>query len=397
MQTQDPIFDLNQISRDEEELENDTQFLGIEDVKKGPVILSPDADPPVVKIMDYKFSSHPQLTRLAHSIATNSHLTHFQLRQARPRFTSANSMALSSYPALNWSVGSNQYHWRFIASPQVAVKAPHPLTATAFPTYSNFNTSSSRAHSLNNSKRLNGAVKADPSFFRKGCWEYNISSDDELIDGHSYVSCQEYCDNYNTNTYDDILNPAAATYFTHVAETPMIGSCYEISDHQLQQQLSFEPEFLSLQDNYGMNLDQLHHCQAPSQSPKRHKPCYIDLPDSLFPPNNPHPTVQLPPMQKNGISSKVGNNLEDMEQTRPTRRVSAQSQAARERRKKIADKTHELGKLIPGGSKMNTAEMLQSAFKYVKFLQSQIHVLQLISSLNPSQVPNTANNIIKLA
>ncbi|KAK8562726.1 hypothetical protein V6N12_010796 [Hibiscus sabdariffa] len=60
--------------------------------------------------------------------------------------------------------------------------------------------------------------------------------------------------------------------------------------------------------------------------------------------------------------------------------VSAQSIAARERRRKITKKTQELGKLVPGGTKMNTAEMLQSAFKYVKFLQAQLGVLQLMNS-----------------
>ncbi|XP_050223570.1 transcription factor bHLH52-like [Mercurialis annua] len=58
--------------------------------------------------------------------------------------------------------------------------------------------------------------------------------------------------------------------------------------------------------------------------------------------------------------------------------LSAQSIAARERRRKITDKTQELGKLIPGGNKMNTAEMLQSASNYVKFLQAQTRLLQLV-------------------
>ncbi|CAN1328103.1 Transcription factor bHLH52 [Linum perenne] len=52
-----------------------------------------------------------------------------------------------------------------------------------------------------------------------------------------------------------------------------------------------------------------------------------------------------------------------------------QSNAARQRRRRIADKTQELGKLIPGGSKMNTAEMFQAAADYVKFLQCQISVV----------------------
>ncbi|XP_019196373.1 PREDICTED: transcription factor bHLH52-like [Ipomoea nil] len=56
--------------------------------------------------------------------------------------------------------------------------------------------------------------------------------------------------------------------------------------------------------------------------------------------------------------------------------LSAQSIAARERRRRIADKTQELGKLIPGGQKMNTAEMFQAGYKYIKYMQTQLSVLQ---------------------
>ncbi|XP_031120540.1 transcription factor bHLH52-like [Ipomoea triloba] len=56
--------------------------------------------------------------------------------------------------------------------------------------------------------------------------------------------------------------------------------------------------------------------------------------------------------------------------------LSAQSIAARERRRRITEKTQELGKLIPGGQKMNTAEMFQAAYKYIKFMQTQLSVLQ---------------------
>ncbi|KAL7616694.1 hypothetical protein Lser_V15G01301 [Lactuca serriola] len=61
-------------------------------------------------------------------------------------------------------------------------------------------------------------------------------------------------------------------------------------------------------------------------------------------------------------------------------RLSAQSMAARIRRRRISEKTLELGKLVPGGHRMNTAEMFQAAFKYVKFLQAQVGVLQHIGS-----------------
>lgn len=55
-----------------------------------------------------------------------------------------------------------------------------------------------------------------------------------------------------------------------------------------------------------------------------------------------------------------------------------QSVAARVRRKKISEKTQELTKLIPGGTSMNTAEMLLASFKYIKFLQAQVGILAMM-------------------
>ncbi|XP_027109555.1 transcription factor bHLH52-like [Coffea arabica] len=61
--------------------------------------------------------------------------------------------------------------------------------------------------------------------------------------------------------------------------------------------------------------------------------------------------------------------------------LSSQSIAARQRRRKITEKTQELGKLIPGGQKMNTAEMFQAASKYIKFLQAQVGILETLASV----------------
>ncbi|XP_026436634.1 transcription factor bHLH52-like [Papaver somniferum] len=63
------------------------------------------------------------------------------------------------------------------------------------------------------------------------------------------------------------------------------------------------------------------------------------------------------------------------------RYLSAQSVAARERRRKISQKTQQLGKLVPGGSKLSTADMFHAAYKYIKFLQAQIGVLEFMVSI----------------
>ncbi|KAH7838692.1 hypothetical protein Vadar_029995 [Vaccinium darrowii] len=60
--------------------------------------------------------------------------------------------------------------------------------------------------------------------------------------------------------------------------------------------------------------------------------------------------------------------------------LSAQSVAARQRRRKITEKTQELGKLIPGGHKMNTAKMFHAASKYIKYLQAQVGILECMGS-----------------
>ncbi|CAN6321609.1 unnamed protein product [Urochloa humidicola] len=63
---------------------------------------------------------------------------------------------------------------------------------------------------------------------------------------------------------------------------------------------------------------------------------------------------------------------------------SVQSAAARQRRKRISEKTAELSRLIPGGHKMNTAEMLEAAARHVKLLQAQVGMLALMNNVDSS-------------
>ncbi|PWA58321.1 Myc-type, basic helix-loop-helix (bHLH) domain-containing protein [Artemisia annua] len=97
----------------------------------------------------------------------------------------------------------------------------------------------------------------------------------------------------------------------------------------------------------------------------------------------------LPPWYNCGLQGQTqvvsGVKVKKQDANNEERSLTAQSLAARARRRKISEKTQELGKLIPGGQKMNTAEMFQAAFKYVKFLQAQIDVLKHMALLPESE------------
>lgn len=93
---------------------------------------------------------------------------------------------------------------------------------------------------------------------------------------------------------------------------------------------------------------------------------------------NPFASFEADPY---GSASKVVDVVE-CEKKVTERTISSQSIAARERRRKITEKTQELGKLVPGGPKMNTAEMLNAAANYVKFLQAQVGMLQLMETFS---------------
>ncbi|OIW08095.1 hypothetical protein TanjilG_06638 [Lupinus angustifolius] len=100
---------------------------------------------------------------------------------------------------------------------------------------------------------------------------------------------------------------------------------------------------------------------------------------------------QLPPYNFGAYDAGYENEYE--RKSKEKRTISAQSIAARERRRKITNKTQELGKLVPGGSRMNTAEMLNAAGKYVHYLQTQVQMLQLMNTLQEDKESCPTENL----
>ncbi|KAK9084949.1 hypothetical protein Sjap_025360 [Stephania japonica] len=84
-----------------------------------------------------------------------------------------------------------------------------------------------------------------------------------------------------------------------------------------------------------------------------------------------------------------GCDLRILERTIP-RRLSG-SEAARQRRRRISDRTRDLERLMPWTKKMDIAAMLGEAYKYIEFLAAQVQVLRSMPPPPPNQNHECSN------
>lgn len=88
-----------------------------------------------------------------------------------------------------------------------------------------------------------------------------------------------------------------------------------------------------------------------------------------------HPQLDLTLSESENHTQTLDSIVQSFKSPPPSPFIP-QSEIARRRRKKISEKTRFLQKLMPWKKKMDTGTMLQEAYKYIKFLQAQISILQ---------------------
>ncbi|XP_059318699.1 transcription factor bHLH52-like [Lycium ferocissimum] len=226
---------------------------------------------------------------------------------------------------------------------------------------------------------------------------------------HNSSFMPEYCDFESTPKQQKFFQDNCLPDTIITSHNSSFMPQYSICDSKPKQQNNCLPNIITSSHNSSLMPEY----SLIESTPKRQKVFQDNclLPDIITSSNNlfngfvPNPPIfqdfasfSIPEIPMPVFSSGCCNNNAEVvvKKSNNEKKMSAQSIAARQRRKKITEKTQELGKLIPGGHRMNTAEMLQATFKYIKFLQAQAGLLEFMGSYQEDEKSIQTTDLHKL-
>ncbi|RHN79595.1 putative transcription factor bHLH family [Medicago truncatula] len=234
------------------------------------------------------------------------------------------------------------------------------------------------------------------TYFNYNCYPYQpiqTTNNSEITTFQHHE--QEQFVQQNHHFSSNYLNETSLLDESFIFQTPCFYSTETYPNPCQDDQLLVDSTFSSQNDGF-VSMNEIFPNEEDFTNyltcPKRQKLCYDEkreepqqellnstnfFVDEFMTNPNPFASFEAEPF----VASKIVDVVQ-CEKKVAERTISPQSMAARERRRKITEKTQELGKLVPGGPKMNTAEMLNAAANYVKFLQAQVGMLQLMETFS---------------